>query len=113
MYLILTLGILSISFSLFLTPAVRDLLRHRGLVDQPDNYRKRHATAVPRVGGIAIAISYLAAFGVILVMPFSYASQIRPVLSEVWKVIPAAGIVFGVGLLDDVKGLRPWHKLLG
>ena len=113
MYLILTLGILSILFSLVLTPAVRDLFLKRGLIDQPDNYRKRHEIPVPRIGGIAIAISYLAAFGVVLLMPFSYASQIRPVLSEVWKVIPAAGIVLGVGLLDDLKGLRPWHKLLG
>jgi UDP-GlcNAc:undecaprenyl-phosphate GlcNAc-1-phosphate transferase len=113
MYLIFTLGILSFLFSLALTPLIRDALRHRSVIDQPDSFRKRHEAAVPRVGGIAIAISYLAAFGVVLLMPFTYASQIRPVLPEIWKLIPAAGIVFGVGLLDDVKGLRPWHKLLG
>lgn len=113
MYLIFTLGILSILFTLVLTPVIRDALRQWGIVDHPDSFRKLHQVAMPRVGGIAIAISYVAAFGVVLLLPFTYSSQIRLLLSEAWKVIPAAGIVFAVGLLDDVKGLRPWQKLLG
>jgi UDP-GlcNAc:undecaprenyl-phosphate GlcNAc-1-phosphate transferase len=34
-------------------------------------------------------------------------------LGLAWKLLPAAGIVFVTGLLDDVIGLRPWHKIAG
>jgi hypothetical protein len=30
-----------------------------------------------------------------------------------WKMIPAAGLIFAVGLTDDLIGLKPWQKLLG
>jgi len=54
MFLILTLGALSVVLALILTPLVRDRLGKFGFLDHPDGVRKKHATAVPRVGGIAI-----------------------------------------------------------
>src|SRR5713101_8634229 len=113
MYLILTLGFISFVFSLLLTPLVRDTFLKWGLVDHPDQIRKRHASPTPRVGGIAIVISYLAAFGIVLSLPFAYRSVVIKALPDVWIILLAAAIVFATGLLDDLIGLKPWQKLLG
>ena len=113
MYLILTLGVLAFVFSLLLTPLVRDTFRRWGVVDQPDQIRKHHKHPIPRVGGIAIAVSYLAAIGTGLLLPFTYSSSIAKFLPQAWKLLPAVAIVFAIGLLDDLRGLRPSQKLIG
>ena len=59
MFLILTLGALSVVLALILTPLVRDHVGKLGFLDHPDGVRKKHAGPVPRVGGIAIVISYI------------------------------------------------------
>ena len=113
MYLILTIGVLAFLFSLLLTPLVRDTFNLLGVVDQPDHIRKHHKHPIPRVGGIAIAVSYLAALGVGLLLPFSYSATVTKFLPDVWKLLPAAAIIFVIGLWDDLKGLRPSQKLAG
>ncbi len=54
MFLILTLGVISVVLALILTPVIRDRVGKFGFLDHPDGIRKKHADAVPRVGGIAI-----------------------------------------------------------
>ncbi len=111
MYLVATLGIISFLLSIILTPIVRDAFLRRGLVDKPDNVRKFHHAAVPRIGGIAIMVSYAMAFVFGLVLPFSYAETLHEVQIGVWKLCLAAGLIFLTGLLDDLKVLNPWEKL--
>ncbi|MDX2150567.1 MAG: MraY family glycosyltransferase [Bryobacteraceae bacterium] len=111
MYLIITLGFVSFVMSLILTPIVRDAFLKRGLVDKPDNVRKLHQAAVPRIGGIAIMVSYALSFVIGLVLPFSYSQTLHEVQAGVWKLCLAAGLIFLTGLLDDLKVLNPWEKL--
>ena len=113
MYLILSLGLIAFVLSLVLTPLIRDIFRKMGMVDVPDGGRKHHTEAVPRVGGIAIALSYLVAFGVILFLPFNYRNRVAQALPDIGTLLLAAGIVFAVGLWDDLRGLKPWQKLAG
>jgi UDP-GlcNAc:undecaprenyl-phosphate/decaprenyl-phosphate GlcNAc-1-phosphate transferase len=113
MYLILTLGVLAFVLSLVLTPLVRDTFRRLGVVDHPDKIRKYHKHPIPRVGGIAIAVSYLAAVGIGMLLPFSYSTTVAKFLPQAWKLMPAVAIVFAIGLLDDLRGLRPSQKLIG
>jgi len=94
---------------LVLTPIVRDIFRSYGIVDKPDRRRKVHVYPIPRVGGIPIAIAY-----VIALYPFSNESRaLQEYLPLAWKMIPAAGLIFAVGLTDDLIGLKPWQKLIG
>lgn len=94
---------------LVLTPIVRDIFRSYGIVDKPDRRRKVHVYPIPRVGGIPIAIAYLVAL-----YPFSTeSSALVQYLPLAWKLLPAAGLLFAVGLTDDLIGLKPWQKLLG
>ncbi|MGH9720031.1 MAG: MraY family glycosyltransferase [Bryobacteraceae bacterium] len=114
MYSLLFLALSSLLLCLLLTPVCRDAFHRAGLLDKPDKHRKTHSRAVPRVGGIPIAISFAAAFGLLLLSPLSGgAVVVQPYLPLVWKLLPAAAVVFATGLIDDLKGLRPLHKLAG
>ncbi len=110
MHSLLWLGFRAFLISLVLTPICRDVFRSYGVVDEPDNVRKVHRYPIPRVGGLAIAISYLAAY--LLVRP-EEGSPLAQQLSLVWKLLPGGVLVLAIGLLDDLFTLRAWHKLIG
>lgn len=103
------LALVSFGLSLILTPIFRDIFRSYGVVDEPDQFRKIHKYPIPRVGGIAVAAAYAASFFIV---------QFRTgILDEhlvlVWKVLPAACVIFAVGIIDDLWGLKAWQKLAG
>jgi len=109
------MAITAISFllSYLLTPLIRDLFLRMGIIDRPDGERKIHTHAVPRVGGISITFSYVAAYGVLLLLPWRADSTVAQELPFIGKLLPAAALIFATGLLDDIFGLRPWQKLAG
>ncbi len=100
------LGLRAFVFSLILTPIIRDLFRVYDIVDNPDSGRKTHPYPIPRVGGIAIALSY------VLASYFTPDSQLDGA-PLVLRLLPSISIVFTIGLIDDFVGLRPWQKLAG
>lgn len=104
----LLLGLTSGALVLALTPLVARASRTLHLVDVPGG-RKRHASSVPRTGGVAVVCA--AAAAVLLVawvvpeLPNGGSwTALRPVLA-------AGGLVFVMGLTDDVRGLAPSTKL--
>jgi UDP-GlcNAc:undecaprenyl-phosphate/decaprenyl-phosphate GlcNAc-1-phosphate transferase len=103
------LALVSFGLSLILTPIFRDIFRSYGVVDEPDHNRKIHKYPIPRVGGIAVAASYVASFFIVQLITGILDEQ----LTLVWKVLPAACIIFAVGVVDDLWGLKPWQKLIG
>ena len=113
MFLILTLGAISIILALILTPLIRDSIGKFGFLDHPDGDRKVHAMALPRVGGIAIVISYVATFGIALALPFTYTYVLRDAFPNIVQLSLVAGVVFLTGVLDDLLGLNAWQKLIG
>ena len=113
MFLILTLGILSVILSLIATPLVRDTIGKLGFMDEPDGVRKKHAKPIPRVGGIAIVLAYVATYAIALALPFSYTAVLYKALPHVFQLSLVAGVVFLTGVLDDMIGLNPRQKLIG
>jgi UDP-GlcNAc:undecaprenyl-phosphate GlcNAc-1-phosphate transferase len=113
MIALLILGISSLLLSLMLTPLCRTVSLRLSLVDIPDASRKLHPHPIPRLGGVAIVLSYLGAFGIVLTLasgglfPFPENTQLF------WQLLPPAGLIFAIGLVDDIRGLRPWQKFLG
>jgi UDP-GlcNAc:undecaprenyl-phosphate GlcNAc-1-phosphate transferase len=103
---------LSFSVAFILTPLCRDLALRWGLVDEPDYVRKFHSGAIPRVGGVAIFIAYVASFAVFL-PSFQFGAMVHGHLDVVRNLFPAATIVFFTGLLDDLLGLKAWQKFTG
>src|ERR1700723_3724014 len=113
MFLILTLGALSVLLALILTPVIRDRIGKFGFLDHPDGVRKKHATAVPRVGGIAIVLAYVLTFAIAFALPFSYTSVLRHALPHILRLVLAGSVVFATGVLDDRLCLSAWKKLAG
>ncbi|WP_182199835.1 glycosyltransferase family 4 protein [Paraliobacillus salinarum] len=87
--------------AVILTPYVIKLAIRIGAVDQP-NDRKVHTKVMPRLGGLAIIISFYAGF---LIFNTGY--------SEVWPILAGGLIIAIVGFLDDMIQLSAKLKLLG
>ena len=113
MFLIFTLGAISFLLTLLLTPIVRDRIGHLGFLDQPDGIRKKHACPIPRVGGIAIALSYFLTFAMAMVLPFTYTYVLRGALPTILKLALVASVVFVTGVLDDMLAFKASQKLIG
>src|SRR4051812_5157283 len=113
MYSLFFLGLASFVLSLLLTPLVRNLFRRLGIMDHPDDLRKLHGSAIPRVGGIAVAVSYILSFAILLASNLKGGGVVFSALPFAWHLFPAAGVIFALGLLDDIVGLKPWQKLVG
>jgi len=103
-------GIASFVISLVLTRLLRDGFRRLGILDHPEGKRKIHVAPIPRGGGLAIAIAYVASY---LVVRYFFGGAFDQQLALVWKILTATAVILAVGLMDDLFGLKPWQKLTG
>jgi len=87
----------------------RELFRALGFLDHPTQSRKIHTRPIPRAGGIAIASAYALTFLLLQLVPGIVPAQ----FGVAWKVLPSACVIFTVGLVDDIWGLKHWQKLIG
>jgi UDP-GlcNAc:undecaprenyl-phosphate GlcNAc-1-phosphate transferase len=113
MYSLLLLGLVSALLALLLTPLVRNLAWHLGVIDQPDQQRKTHISPIPRMGGVAILAAVLGAYGVLLVARFTSGAIVWEGLPLVLRLVPAIAVIFTIGIIDDIVSIRPWIKLTG
>lgn len=101
----------SILASLVITPGVIRLAEHHGLYDQPTGGRRVHTRPVPRLGGIPVFAATLLALAV------AEATVGGGVLREaefqrfLRAVLLGGGILFLVGLVDDLRGVSPRVKM--
>ncbi len=85
-----------------------------GLLDAPAP-RKVHARPTPRLGGMAIVGAFL-----LLLIAYTLASGRLDFSGlKIWffdrylfGVIIGLLIIAGVGILDDIRGVKPWKKLI-
>ncbi len=97
-------------FSLLITPFVTSAALALGLVDAPDG-RKVHSMSVPRVGGLAVILAAgLALAGTVAALRWQGADS--PTLRPLAPILVGAALVFGVGLLDDLRALPVAAKLI-
>jgi UDP-GlcNAc:undecaprenyl-phosphate GlcNAc-1-phosphate transferase len=108
---LLFLSVTSFLGCLVLTPLIRDAFHRLGLLDLPGSDRKIHKQPIPRVGGIAIAMAYIGSLAILSFLPSQGAGILAH--SELFRVLPAAGVVFLIGLWDDLFGLPVWAKFAG
>lgn len=91
-----------------LTPIMRAVAIRIGAFDAPNVPRKIHKEPVPYLGGVAIALGILiVSYSAMLYSSFSLSTF--ALASSV--LIPALAIAV-MGLVDDLKGLEPWPRLL-
>jgi UDP-GlcNAc:undecaprenyl-phosphate GlcNAc-1-phosphate transferase len=87
--------------TILLTPLIKKLAIRIEAVDKP-NQRKVHMKVMPRLGGLAIYISFIA--GVLLFQPDS---------SHSLPILLGSLIIVITGMVDDVRELSPRVKLIG
>jgi UDP-GlcNAc:undecaprenyl-phosphate GlcNAc-1-phosphate transferase len=95
-----------------MVPLVTRFALSRHLLDKPDGQRHIHAKPVPRLGGVAIFGGLLIALAAApLIGRFSDVAPSVPHLTIALAI--ASGILFVIGLLDDLRGVPPLAKLGG
>ena len=102
---------LSFLICLFLTPLVRNSLNRAEILDRPDERRKFHEHPIPRLGGVPIMASMALSLAIFSQVPFPGADLFRNQWPLLLRLLPAAVLVFLVGVADDLFSLRPWQKL--
>lgn len=98
----LLIFIVALVFSVVGTPLARRWALANGVVDSP-NARKVHKEPVPLLGGAAIYLAF-----VVALLLFGARQEIRQLVG----IVVGATFISVVGVIDDVRGLRPSLKLL-
>ncbi len=108
------LGVVAAIVTLVATPLVRRFCLRFGIVDHPGD-RKVHDTAVPRLGGVAIFLGFLAALATQYVgeTQWNWGGDLSSNPGQMAAVLGGITLVFLVGVLDDVFTLSPGIKFMG
>ncbi len=80
-------------------------------MDRP-GIRKVHDRVVTRVGGLAILLAVMVGAAAMVLVKSPAGRSIRDEPQQWWVLFAGGLLVFGVGFLDDLRGLLPRGKLL-
>ncbi len=101
--------LLSLICGLGFTPLILDFCKRKRLYDIPSE-RKVHKNATPRLGGISFFPSMLTAFFIVLLFTPVVEQDTLPV--NIWSAVFLVGllIIYGIGIIDDLVGLKATTK---
>jgi UDP-GlcNAc:undecaprenyl-phosphate GlcNAc-1-phosphate transferase len=113
------------------TPLIVRLATHLGVIDHGREERRVHDVPTPRIGGVAVffgfACALFAVLGFALASPFAllpagehatHAKQVEMLTDQFSTVHQLVGLLFGsllvlgIGMWDDIMGMRPRNKFL-
>ena len=100
--------LLALVVALIATPLVIELAAKTGAMDAPDA-RKVHKGPMPRIGGLAIYVGFMAAMAFML----DFAQLPAEIARGMVGLLLGATIIVIIGLIDDYKNLPAKVKLLG
>ncbi len=107
---LLFLFLISLGFSLVLTPLTKWLGVRLGAVDELAE-RKVHTTPIPRIGGLAVFLAFTVTIA-LMNLHVTHVSELFVFDRQTAFGFYGALVVFGCGLWDDFRRLNPWIKLL-
>jgi UDP-GlcNAc:undecaprenyl-phosphate GlcNAc-1-phosphate transferase len=84
-----------------------------GLVDNPDGRRKLHTREIAVSGGIPVYLTALFGVVVALLVPNRWQNVLLADWMFVSGLLASTTLIVLIGLIDDAKGMRGRHKLLG
>ena len=101
----------SLLLSFIFTRYVRDFAFARGWVSIPSPGRHLHLHPLPRLGGVAICMAFLATQGTAFLLAH-WVPRFKTHLPSgpLVTILVPASLVFFLGVYDDLRGARPWMK---
>lgn len=93
--------VVSAVISFACTPLAKKVAHKFGAIDVPKDERRIHQKPIPRLGGLAIFVS-VAICSLYFLKPDKH----------IVGILIGASIIVAMGIVDDIKPLRPLHKLL-
>src|ERR1700741_1531168 len=93
----------STALTLLAIPSILHVARERHLYDDLGSFRKHHDHGIPRLGGIAIFVSFT-----ITSLLFGFADKSLPTN----YILGACIILFAMGMKDDLTGVNSSTKFL-
>lgn len=101
----------SLALSFAATRQVRDIATRHGWVSMPESIRHVHENALPRLGGVAIFLSFSVTLslwlGLSLIFP-RLVSGLAP--ATLLRIYLPACLIFCLGIYDDLRGAGPYLK---
>jgi UDP-GlcNAc:undecaprenyl-phosphate/decaprenyl-phosphate GlcNAc-1-phosphate transferase len=98
---------------LVLTPVIRNLAHRWGLLDHALTTRKIHEKPIPRLGGVAIVIAFFVPLLGLLFVNSEIGTRFYSDPLKAFGLIAGGLGIALVGIIDDIRGMRARHKLLG
>lgn len=102
----LTALVLAVAF----TWAVRHQAVKHHLFRRDSNARHIHSEEIPRFGGVAIYLAFHVSLILVVGGFYLFGKDPGFFTTVLQKILPAAGLVFILGLVDDIYDVRPWMK---
>jgi UDP-GlcNAc:undecaprenyl-phosphate GlcNAc-1-phosphate transferase len=109
----LILGIAAFALTGLLTWPVRALAIRLGAMDAPNLARKTQATPVPYLGGVAIALGItITTLAAVFVGGNKSGENVSQLKDLALTVLLPALLLGAMGLVDDLRSLSPWPRLI-
>lgn len=107
-------GLVALAVTYFATGPISKIAVSIGAVDHPAE-RKIHLRPIPRLGGIAIFLGFVAAlfFYCLWQRAGLAGAAVFPLSSEMVGFAFGAVAILALGIVDDIRELSPFVKLLG
>jgi UDP-GlcNAc:undecaprenyl-phosphate GlcNAc-1-phosphate transferase len=101
--------------SFLLTPLMRIVAMHYGIIDRPDNVRKMHSVPIAYLGGIAVFVGWLAGLAMSQFLTIHRTEMGWPTSYPIVKfsIVIGALVIVVLGLWDDTVGVSPKVKIAG
>ena len=94
-----------------LTRYVRDFANRLGWVAVPSQERHLHSNPLPRLGGVAIFLSFFCCAGLAAIWSIRHPELHSPrFLRTMVTILVPAALVFALGFYDDLRGVGPYFK---
>jgi len=103
--------LIALAISWWLTPEIRARALHLGLVDEPNEERRIHKVAVPRLGGVAIYISVMLTIAILIALTGRFPKDARGGEGALAGIAIGGTLIFVLGLMDDLESLPAKLKL--
>jgi UDP-GlcNAc:undecaprenyl-phosphate/decaprenyl-phosphate GlcNAc-1-phosphate transferase len=104
----------SLAASFVATRQVRDLATRRGWISLPQDGRHVHASALPRLGGVAIFVAFSLSLGLWLLLVLVFPRLLEGFApTTLLRIYVPACLIFCLGIYDDLHGAGPYLKFSG